>query len=192
MMIDINLIAQRRQQRLRTAKLLRLGFYAAFALVIGLCLLYAGMTIRTWGIRAEITTCDVKLSDPALVRGLQRVDFLEQQTSELKPKVELLTLVRGTQRSWRTMMEDFSSCIPGKVWMTGLNSRRDKDKQTLTVAGGAMTQCEVGEFMLNLNQASWCQPPKLTYTRTSKMSSQDVVSFEFTMLLASPIGSNIK
>jgi len=191
-MIDVNLILQRRQQRARTAKLLRTSVYAIFGLAVLVCLLYAGMTISIWRLKAEIGQCDARLSSPRLVQSLQQVDFLEKETARLHPQVDLLNRVQSSQQCWTTVLKDFSAAVPSKVWMTGLNSRLENEKQVLTVAGSAFNQSDVGSFMLNLQQARWCEPPALNYTRTTKQCNRDVVNFEVALAIPKPVGSDLK
>ncbi len=191
-MIDINLIAQRRQQKLRTTKLLRVSFYGTFLLAVAICLLYAGMTVKIWRINSDIVACDAKLGDPILVRSLEHVTFLEEQTAQLRPRVDLLRRVQASQRSWVTVLEQFSGAVPSNVWMTALNSKINNNKQSLVVAGNALNHGSVGNFMLNLKHADWCQPPTLSFTRTTKASGREVVSFELGLDVDSPIGSDIK
>jgi len=190
-MIDINLIAQRRQQKARTARLLRLEFYVALGLAIMLFVVYAGMTVRTWRVRAEIVQCDARLSEPRLVTALQRVSFLEKQNALLSPRVALLREVQKSQQCWVGMLQDFSQAVPPKVWMASMNSRLDPKGQNLTVAGSALSQRAVGDFMLNLGQMPTWQPPRLSFTRVTK-SSSGVVDFELKLALKNPVGSNLK
>jgi Tfp pilus assembly protein PilN len=191
-MINVNLIAERRAQRQRSAKLLRIGAYTVVSLVVAIGIMYAYFSIAISVVQGEIVECDAKLSDPEFQTQLQRIEYLEQHCAELQPRVDLLQAVRDSQQAWVDVLNDLSRCIPNNVWLTNAQSRRDQSGQSLSITGSALSQREVGDFMLNLKQAAWCGDPALNFTQTVGVAGHEVVNFDITAPIKKPIGSELQ
>jgi len=191
-MININLIASRRAQRLRIAKLARLSAYGVIGLLVGVILIYAWLTIAVAMVSGEIREVDARLSDPKLVSALHRITFLESQTAVLRPRVTLLHQVQESQKAWGQILQDLSDEIPNDVWLTSVASRREQDQQRLIISGSALSQSAVGNFMLNLKKADWCGVPALGYTQAVRVQDTETVNFEVTVPLKKPIGSELQ
>jgi len=191
-MININLIASRRAQRLRVAKLARISGYGVLGLLLAVVLTYAWLSIAIAVVNGEIREVDASLGDPKLTQALDRITFLESQAAVLRPRVKLLHQVQQSQQAWGQILDDLSAVIPNDVWLTSVASRRDQDKQKVVLIGSALSQRAVGNFMLNLKQADWCSTPTLGYTQTVKLQGSDVVNFEVTVNMEKPIGSDLQ
>jgi Tfp pilus assembly protein PilN len=192
MTININLIAGRRAQRLRIAKLARFSAYGVVGLVVALIMVYAWLSIAVTMLTGEIREVEAKLNSPQLVRALNRITFLESQASVLRPRVKLLQQVQQSQKDWGQVLQDLSDVIPNDVWLTSVASRREQEEQKLIIGGSALSQAAVGNFMLNLKAARWCGLPALGYTQTVRLQGTPVVNFEVTVPLQKPIGSEIQ
>jgi Tfp pilus assembly protein PilN len=191
-MININLIAGRRAQRLRIAKLVRISAYGVLGLVVAVVLTYAWLSIAISMVNGEIREVDARLNDPELVRALDRITFLEGQSAVLKPRVKLLQEVHQSQKDWGHILRDLSGVIPNDVWLTSLGSRREQTDQHLVIGGSALSQRAVGNFMLNLKQAPWCSLPTLGYTQAVRVQNTEVINFEVTVTLDHAIGSELQ
>jgi Tfp pilus assembly protein PilN len=191
-MININLIANRRAQRLRIAKLARLSAYGVIGLLVAVILVYTWLTIAVSMVSGEIREVDARLGDPKLVGALDRITFLESQTAVLRPRVQLLREVQQSQKDWGQILQDLSDEIPNNVWLTGVSSRREQQDQRLVVSGSALSQGAVGDFMLNLKKARWCGLPALGYTQAMTIQDTETVNFEITVPLTKPIGSELQ
>ncbi|UCH36611.1 MAG: PilN domain-containing protein [Armatimonadota bacterium] len=190
--ININLIAERRAQKQRSAKLLRLAGYTVLSLIVVIGVMYAYFTIAIGITQGEVVECAAKLSDPKFRADLQRIEYLEQHCAALEPRVNLLEAVHGSQQAWIAVLGDLSRCIPNNVWLTNVQSRRDQSGQSLSIAGSAASQRAVGDFMLNLKQATWCGDPVLNFTQTVGLLDQEVVNFDVTAPIKHPIGSELR
>lgn len=191
-MININLIASRRAQRLRIAKLARFSAYGMIGLVVGVIMVYAWLSIAVTMVGGEIREVEAHLKSPQLLKALDRITFLESQSSVLRPRVKLLKQVQQSQKDWGQVLQDLSDVIPDDVWLTRVGSRREQEEQKLVIGGSALSQAAVGNFMLNLKAARWCGVPGLGYTQTVHMLDTRVVNFEITVPLQKPIGSEIQ
>jgi Tfp pilus assembly protein PilN len=191
-MININLVANRRAQRLRLAKVARISAYGVIGLMVAVVLTYAWLSIAVTMVSGEIREVEASLGSPALSKALDRISFLESQAAVLRPRVKLLHQVQESQKDWGQILQDLSDVIPNDVWLTSVGSRREQTEQRLIISGSALSQSAVGNFMLNLKTAHWCGVPALGYTQTVRLQDTDVVNFEVTVPLDKPIGSELQ
>lgn len=191
-MIDINLIATRRAHQRRAARLLRFTFYGVIGLAAMTGVLFAYFTLAVSSAEARIAQCEAKLTDPTLAKKLARIDFLEKQNLELAPRVNVLEGVGLSHRQWRRVISDISACLPPNVWLTQMSSKRDVQEQRLRITGSALSQRDVGDFMLNLKATSWAKPPELSFTQAVKIARVEVVNFEIEVPMKIVIGSELK
>ncbi len=191
-MININLIQERRAQRQRSAKLLRVGAYTVASLALAIAMMFAYFSIAVSIAQGEIVECAAKLHDPKFQSQLQRIAYLEHSCAELQPRVKLLQAVHDSQRAWIDVFNDLSRCIPNSVWLTNVQSRRDQSGQSLSIAGSALSQRAVGDFMLNLKQSKWCGDPALNFTQTVGLAGHQVVNFDITAPINKAIGSELQ
>ena len=192
-MININLVANRRAQRLRIAKLARISGYGVLGLMLAVVLTYAWLSIAIALVNSEVREVDARLGDPKLMGALNRITFLESQAAVLRPRVKLLEQVQQSQTDWGQILDDLSKEIPNDVWLTSLASRREQKEQKLVIGGSAMSQRAVGNFMLNLKRGRWCSMPSLGYTQTLRVQrNTGVVNFEITVTLEKAIGSELQ
>jgi Tfp pilus assembly protein PilN len=190
---NINLIAARRRQKQRAIALLRLGIYTLIALAVCVGLIYGQMTIRVEEVKGEIAKVEGELTSPALADSVARIQFLEQQTQELGPRVQLLEKVHSSESEWIRILQDISSCIPPDVWIGQLNSQRNDKNQTISLRGKAFTQKDIGAFMLELDRPYWSAIPALGYSQVrSDPNAGAIVEFEITVPLHYVIGSELK
>jgi len=191
-MTNINLIAERRVQKQRSSKMLRVAAYTVVSLIVAIGVMYAYFTIAVSMRQGEITECDAKLNDPVFRADLERIAYLERNCAALAPRVALLEAVQNSQKAWIAVLDDLSRCIPNTVWLTNVQSKRDQTGQSLQVVGSAISQRAVGDFMLNLKQAAWCGDPLLNFTQTVGLAGREVVNFDITAPIKEPIGSELR
>jgi Tfp pilus assembly protein PilN len=191
-MTNINLIAERRAQKQRAARLLRIAGYTVVTLLVALGMMYTYFGIALSIVQGQIIECDAKLGDPKFKADLERIAYLEQNCAALEPRVQLLEAVQSSQEAWIAVLNDLSRCIPSTVWLTNVQSRRDQTGQSLAITGSATSQHAVGDFMLNLKQAKWCGDPVLNFTQMVGLQRQEVVNFDITAPIKQPIGSELR
>lgn len=190
---DINLIATRRRQKQRALRMMRAAFYSLLGLVVLVVIVYLQMLVTTQRVEGEIAAIQGELSEPAMVTKVERINFLERKTTELKPRVQLLEKVHSSEAEWIHILRDISACIPQEVWLGQMNTKRSEKQQTIALKGKALRQAEIGAFMLSLNQPSWSNTSALTYAQASGDSrGSRFYEFEITIPLKTIIGSNLK
>lgn len=190
---NINLIAAKRRQKQRSLALLRLGVYTLIALALGVGLVYGQMTIKVDEVKGEIARVEGELTSPELAESVTRIQFLEQQTKELGPRVQLLEKVHSSESEWIRILQDIGSCIPQDVWIGQLNSQRNDKDQTVSLRGKAFSQKDIGAFMLELDRPYWSAIPALGYSQVrSDPNAGSIVEFEITVPLHYVIGSELK
>jgi len=190
---DINLIAARRAQKQRALTIMRCVVYSLLVVLLGVGVLYAKMLVTSRLVQGRIAEVEAKLTDPALADAVERIQFLEAKIAELKPRVSLLQKVHDSEEAWITMLRDMGAAIPDRVWVSQLASRRESDKQALSLRGSAYNQREIGEFMLRLEKLPWSGVPVLSYTQANvSQPGRSVIDFEITVPLERSIGSNLQ
>ena len=191
-MINVNLIAERRAQKQRSAKRLRIAGYTVLSLLLAIGVTYAYFTIALTVVQGEIVEIDAELNNPKLKSALDRIGFLEGRCASLQPRVELLEGVHDSHKAWAEVLNDLSRCIPNSVWLTNVQSRRDQTGRSLSINGSALSQRVVGDFMLNLKQADWCGDPVLNFTQMVGLLDHEVVNFDITAPISKQIGSELR
>jgi len=193
---NINLIAARRRQKRRSARMTRLGVYSLIALAMGVVMLYYVMDTKVQQVQAQIDTTNTELSAPDLARKKDRIAFLEQQTATLQPRVQLLEKVHSSESDWIRIISDIGSCTPAdRMWLTQMTSQRSEKAQTISFRGLAFQQSDIGRFMLSISEhQDWSGEPSLSFTQTrvDGASGGQVIEFEVAVPLQSVIGSDLK
>jgi Tfp pilus assembly protein PilN len=191
-MLNINLIASRREERQRRLKTMRWSIYGLLGLATAIIVMFAWMTVAIGLTASQISECEARLNAPEVVTALERVNFLKTQIGDLKPRVELLQKVHDSEQEWLNVLDHLSAVTPRDVWLTAMSSKRDKTSQTLTLRGTALSHQAAGNFMLNLKHAAWCGSPQLNFTElVEPRVGQEVVNFEILAPIKRPIGSDL-
>ncbi len=191
---NINLIAARRRQRQRSAAYSRLAFYSLIGIVVAAVLVYLQVVVVTQQVKSRIDTIQAELSSPGVAEKVARIQFLEQQTAQLSPRVELLERVHTSEAEWIRILYDISGCIPPNVWLGQMSSARSLEQQSLSLRGRALNQRDIGNFMLALNEPGWSEASALGYTQavTTVRTDMKAFDFEITVPLTGVIGSDLK
>ena len=190
-MIDINLIAARRQRRQRAAMMMRFAVYSVIGLLVLIGLVYAWLAVATNYVQSQIGEKTAQLSDPKLKGAVERLDFLERRIAGLRPRVDLLQKVHDSEAGWVRVLRDLSASLPSSdVWVNQLSSRRSEQGQYLNMRGSALSQGLVGDFMLRVKQTGWSGVPTLQQsTKATPAAGQaEVVEFEVNIPLQRALG----
>ena len=189
-MIDINLIAARRQQRQRAAMMMRFAVYSVIGLVVLIGLVYAWLAVATNYVQSQIGEKNAQLSDPKLKGAVDRLGFLERRIDGLRPRVDLLQKVHDSEEGWVRVLRDLSASLPTDVWVNQLSSRRSEQGQYLTLRGSALSQGLVGDFMLRVKQTNWSGVPRLQQATKAPPAAgrAEVVEFEVHIPLQHALG----
>jgi Tfp pilus assembly protein PilN len=176
-MISINMIAARRAERLRLARITRalsMSALVAGALVV---VTFAGMSANILKIRFEISRIEAELV--RLQPTLDRIAALDRRLEQLRPRLAVLDNAQEATMRWSYVMEDLKHSIPPQTWLTGLAVERGADEaQTVRMNGITVSQKLVGEAMLRLNQNKLYRGVNLHFTQAGKIGERDTVEFE--------------
>jgi Tfp pilus assembly protein PilN len=176
-MVSINMIAARRAERLRLARITRaLSLSAGMAGAL-LFAIFATMSARIIATRIESGRVDSQLA--RLQPTLDRIAALNQERNILKPKLVVLDNAQTATLRWHSVLADLQRSIPPQTWLIGLavEGARDSD-QTVRLNGVTMSQKLVGEAMLRLNQNRLYKAIDLHFTQSGKLGERDTVEFE--------------
>lgn len=190
---DINLIATRRAQKQRAMTVMRCVVYTLIAVLVGVGMVYAKLWVATRLVQGQIAEMQARLSDPALAGAIDRIQFLETNIADFGPRVTLLEKVHDSEDAWIRILRDSSAAIPSGVWISQLTSHHGDKEQSLVLRGSAYNQRDIGEFMLQLEDLTWSEVPKLGFTQVKTGGrQQSVVDFEVTVPLNRVIGSELR
>ncbi len=190
---DINLIATRRAHRQRTITIMRCVTYSLIVVLVGVGLVYAKLWSAARLVQGDIAIIEAKLSDPELVKAVDRIAFLESNTARLQPRVVLLEKVHDSEDAWIGILRDTSAAIPKGVWISQMQTRRTDKEQRIVMKGSAYNQRDVGEFMLRVDALGWSRMPNLGFTRAEKdRRGRALVGFEVTVPLETIIGGELR
>jgi Tfp pilus assembly protein PilN len=190
---DINLIAARRAQKQRTIAIMRCAVYSLIAILVGVGLLYAKMWMATRLVEGQISVVEGELANPTLADAIERIRFLETNVADYGPRVQLLEKVHGSEQAWIDIMTDLSAVIPRGVWVSAMTSRRGPQEQSIALRGSAYNQRDIGQFMLQVEELPWSQPPNLGFTQANvNFQGKAVVDFEISVPLDKVIGSDLQ
>jgi len=190
---DINLIATRRAQKQRAMTVMRCVVYTLIAVLVGVGMVYAKLWVATRLVQGQIAEMQARLSDPALAGAIDRIQFLETNIADFGPRVTLLEKVHDSEDAWIRILRDSSAAIPSGVWISQLTSHHGDKEQSLVLRGSAYNQRDIGEFMLQLEDLTWSEVPKLGFTQVKTGGrQQSVIDFEVTVPLNRIIGSELR
>ena len=192
MIININLIAERRARKLREMSTLRWS-------VIGLgvlLLLMVSLNIAQWN--------DWQSNERDLVTQTDWLKDLQQQQLELQdtvrkinekgPIVDLLEQVRISEGAWMTILADISQIIPHDAYVASISSLGSRDGMRLRFNGQARDQETVGSFMEAFSQQTrWANPAELASINRDRNTGdgQQWVRFDFSIPVSGLLGGNL-
>jgi Tfp pilus assembly protein PilN len=176
-MISINMIAARRAERVRLARITRALTVATGIAGALLFTVFAGMSARILSVRFQVARVEADLV--RLQPTLDRIAALDRERQKLVPKLDVLARAQGATLRWHSVLSDLHRSIPPQTWLTSLAVERGSDdKQTIRLNGVTVSQKLVGEAMLRLNQNPLYRAIDLHYTQPGKMGERDTVEFE--------------
>ena len=188
-MFDLNLIAGQRARKLQRMRLRRVTVYGLLVLSLGIAVMYGTMTVNTLILHSRIAEVNAGLDDSMFRAELKRFYTRETQLNTLRPRVSLLERVHDSEFAWLQVARDLAQVIPTDVWLTRMQSRRQDVQHTITLAGVAMTQRSVGDYMLALADAPWVHEADLAFTRRKTLGGNEVMEYELSLTLKTPVGS---
>ena len=170
-MPNINLIAQRRQDKRRLERLSKKLFYAAGAslgifVVVGSYLLTARISLQ--GDSAE---ADHRMSK--LKPVIDEIERIQKESAEKKPKVETLEKAHYDTLRWTMLFQAVAQSLPRGVWLTTIGAA-EGDPLVVSMAGSAPSQAVAGQVALNLKSQPLFERVELLSTNLVEKESRFV------------------
>lgn len=170
-MPNVNLIAERREEKKkleRTTRQLFFGCVAAAALFT-CTVIYTGG--RQLALRGELADANARMEK--LQPSLDRIKQVETETAVMTPKVETLQSAKLATLRWRSIFQVVSESVPPSTWLSNLQTNTAKDDTVLQLSGMAATQSAVGETMTHLNAHPLFDKVDLMFTQATPVTSLD-------------------
>ena len=185
-MANVNLISNRRAERVRLTRIAR-GLTAALVVTgiisFGTVMFSAGQYLVA---RARIGAAEAELT--RLKPVLAGIEAAEKERDILRPKLTTLTDAQKSTNRWFGIMDGLKRGVPEQTWLTNVSVETAADgPQTMRINGMSVNQSRVGETMWRLNQQpDYYKSIDLRYTQTTKLETQDIVEFELGAHLNQP------
>lgn len=151
-MPSINMISPRRAEKLRleaNVRRLLLVILAEVVIAAGV----AGFLVTSI-FRTQSRISDLEVQIAKLRPTVDRIAKFEKDTSELKPKLDTLNVARATTLRWQRVLDDLSTSLPQKTWLTKLAvltpPTPDTKQLLVSLNGLSPDQQTVGETMLRI------------------------------------------
>ncbi len=200
-MPSINMIAVRREEKRRQELNIR-KLLCGIGCEIGLVALVATViTARILVTQGEVNDLSARLAK--LQPQVVRIQDLQSQTAALVPKVETLDGAKSDTLFWYKSFGAVTDSLAPQAWLTSMATgsgtaaavesaapgAASGGDPTLNVAGMAMSQAEVGETMLHMNQSPSLDHVDLAFVQQQKVGEADAVAFQMTVHLKPEAGA---
>ena len=188
-MPSINMIAGRRSEKKRLESNLRRLALVVLAEIAIAIVLGGAFTVRICSARTRTGDLDVQLAK--LQPAVKKIEYYENETTKLKPKLELLSNAKTSTLRWSDLMDELSEVLPGGTWLTRMATAADATTpqqagapaMVVNLNGVSPSQNQVGEAMLRLNSYRDFQRVDLHYTQKTMIGQKPAVEFEIAAAL---------
>lgn len=200
-MININLIAERRNRKLREASILRMAGLGVLLVLLAMVVLNMSALYECHQRKSAIASIDATLSkQQAEQRKLQNTIA---QINQLKPVITLVTQARISEGAWMTILADLGRVIPNDAVLKAVNPSLTGEAVSLRLTGSAKDQKTVGDFMeLLASSTRWAKLPVLKSVNTEagkgirlpsgeELTMPDRVRFDFVVPVKGLIGGEL-
>lgn len=173
-MIRINLLPVRQTQRRQTVHKQLLGGAAALVVTIIICIVwYAKVSSDSQELQAAIQQKTTELKNLEKIIG--QVTDLQAKKKELEEKQGIIDRLRKGKTGPVRALDDLSSEIPDRVWITSLNEA----SSNVTIKGMAIDHEDVSAFMKSLQNSRYFSNVRLGFSKASTDKGQGVTLYEF-------------
>lgn len=187
-MPNINLIAEKREEKKRLERITRRLFFGLAASVGAFLMLISFLGARRLSLLGEMADAESQMT--RLKPTLARITEIENQTSDLTPKVDTLVTAKANTLRWRALFQVVSQSVPPSIWLSGMASQQTgtpgEENTTITLTGLAANQSLVGETMTRLGAYPLFDRVDLRFTQLSGSPTELVQRIGF------EIGAHLK
>ncbi len=174
-MPNINLIADRRQEKRRIERISKQLFFAlggslAVFVATGSFLLASRITLM-----GDVAEADIRMEK--LKPILAEIEQVKKETSEKQPKLETLEQARYDTLRWTLLFQAVAESLPKGVWLTTIGAP-EGNPVTVNLTGSAPTQTIAGQVVLNLKKRSLFESVEIP--NTSRVDKESRFTFQIT------------
>ncbi len=197
-MININLISERENQRLRGENAGRIAFFVAVLAFVATMVVASLQQSRLRATRSALANTRVQISK--LQEEKARIDVIQKQLDNKRPLIDLLRSARDSEAKWCAALSHISQSLPGQVSLNMVRSSKTlrprvkqegatkattEAREGFTLTGQAASGSLVGQFIRNLEGTTSFGEVYLQYTRKRGGGSiAETYQFEVQALLA--------
>lgn len=185
-MPNINLIAQKRQEKQALERNIRRLFFIMSGLFIVSILLFVALSAQVFRIKGRVNDLDQELIK--LEPTIKQINHIDAQTADLGPKIQLYSKAREHTMRWYTYLQVVARSLPENTWLIRISpapvapQSADPSKAenaVVNLAGVTLSQKLVGETMLSLNRyRDLFDKVDLHYTQKGQIGGTPTVEFE--------------
>jgi len=190
-MPNINLIAQKRQEKARLERLVRRLFFLASGLVITSITVGMLLSVQYYALKGQIAALDEQMQ--ILEPKIQELKEFDGKTAELRPKINLYGESRNHTIKWYRYLQVVARSLPQNTWLTAISPASGlsqpqpgapPENAVVNLAGTTLSQNLVGETMLSLNRySSLLEKVDLQSTKEELEGDVAVVRFQLSTLI---------
>ncbi len=181
--LNINLLPADKRKKEQATLInwaLLLPILIIFAAIVGFAFLYLSISVDITAKRAEKEQLANEITK--LNSQLEEVSRLEAQKAELDRANDVLISLVKRKISFHKVLDELSKATPPKIWVTNIDISGTGDIK-MSGYGLDNEQKQVAALLLNLQNNKTFSDVQLSFSRTAKISTKDVIQFEITAKL---------
>jgi Tfp pilus assembly protein PilN len=168
-MPNINLIAERRQEKRRIERLSKQLFYTMGASLAVLVAVGSYLLTSRISLMGDVAEAEHRMEK--LKPVIEEIERIKKETAEKKPKVETLEKARYDTLRWTMLFQAVAQSLPKDVWLTTMGAP-EGEPITVSLAGSAPTQAIAGQVALNLKSQPLFEKVELLSTNLVEKDSR--------------------
>lgn len=202
-MININLIAERRAAQQREQKIALTFLMATAFLLVALIVVWL-----SYGARLAVKGAQIRSAQKEIAKLEEQKKLIDAKEAEIqlkRPIVKLLEDARKSEREWLEVMRDVGDATPSGVWLTGLSSgtgggprvksasgggakKKAEKTHNLTLRGQAVSPDNVADFVKRLQRTESVQNAYINSITSQTIQNRQIYQFELVATLGKLIG----
>lgn len=151
-----------------------------FVAIAGFAFAYLSISVDITAKRAEKEQLANEITK--LNSQLEEVSRLEAQKAELDRANDVLISLVKRKISFHKVLDELSKATPPKIWVTNIDISGTGDIK-MSGYGLDNEQKQVAALLLNLQNNKTFSDVQLSFSKTAKISTKDVIQFEITAKL---------
>jgi Tfp pilus assembly protein PilN len=168
-MPNINLIAERREEKRRMERLSKQLFYAIGGSLGVLVAMGSYLLTQRITLQGDVAEADNRMAKLRPV--IDEIERIKKETADKKPKVDTLEKARYDTLRWTLLFQAVAQSLPKDAWLTTIGAP-EGEPVVVSLAGSAPTQAMAGQVALNLKTQSLFEKVELLSTSRIEKDSR--------------------